>query len=84
MNVLFVQTTTQVCNAVITAVVWEAPGCTNDPGERPAGGLFLDQTEAEGLKKHFLNKRSIKIGYLRTFLILQKVAGKPPPNSSKQ
>ena len=29
MNVLFVRTTTQVCNAVITAVDWEAPGCTN-------------------------------------------------------
>ena len=44
-----------------------------DPEEGPGGGgggLFLDQTEAEGLKKHFLNKRSIKIGYLRTFLIL--------------
>ena len=29
MNVLFVRTTTQVCNAVITAVDWEASGCTN-------------------------------------------------------
>ena len=47
-----------------------------DPGERPGGGeggLFLDQTEAEGSKKHFLNNRSIKMGhgYLRTFLILK-------------